>query len=142
MATRTAEAIWEGNLREGKGRVKLGSGAYEGAYSFRSRFEEGPGTNPEELIGAAHAGCFSMALSAGLTKAGFTAKRIHTTAKVQLEQVGDGFKITRIQLDTEAEVPNLDRKAFLEQAEGAKKNCPVSVALAGVKISLNARLIG
>ena len=142
MATRTAEAIWEGNLREGKGRVKLGSGAYEGAYSFRSRFEEGPGTNPEELIGAAHAGCFSMALSAGLTKAGFTARRIRTTAQVHLEKVGEGFKITRIQLDTEAEVPKLDTKGFLEHAEAAKKNCPVSVALAGVDISLNARLIG
>ena len=142
MATRTAEAVWEGNLREGKGRVKLGSGAYEGAYSFRSRFEDGSGTNPEELIGAAHAGCFSMALSAGLTKAGFTATRIHTTAKVHLEQVGEGFKITRIQLDTEAEVPKLDKRAFLEYAEGAKKNCPVSVALAGVDISLNARLLG
>jgi len=142
MATRTADAVWEGNLREGKGRVKLGSGAYEGAYSFRSRFEDGSGTNPEELIGAAHAGCFSMALSAGLTKAGFTAKRIHTTAKVHLEPVGDGFRITRIQLDTEAEVPKLDKKAFIEYAEGAKKNCPVSVALAGVDISLSARLIG
>ena len=142
MATRTADAVWEGNLREGKGRVKLGSGAYEGAYSFRSRFEDGPGTNPEELIGAAHAGCFSMALSAGLTKAGFTAKRIHTTAKVHLEPVGDGFRITRIQLDTEAEVPKLDKQVFLEHAEGAKKNCPVSVALAGVDISLSARLIG
>ncbi len=142
MATRTGEAVWEGNLREGKGRVKLGSGAYEGAYSFRSRFEEGPGTNPEELIGAAHAGCFSMALSAGLTKAGFTARRIHTTAKVHLEQVGEGFKIARIQLDTEAEVPKLDRQAFLQHAEAAKKNCPVSVALAGVDILLNARLVG
>jgi len=141
MATRTAEAVWEGNLREGKGKVKLGSGAYEGAYSFRSRFEQGPGTNPEELIGAAHAGCFSMALSAGLTKAGFTARRIHTTAQVHLEQVGEGFKITRIELDTEAEVPKLDNKAFIEHAEAAKKNCPVSVALAGVNISLKARLI-
>ena len=142
MATRTAEAVWEGNLREGRGRVKLGSGAYEGAYSFRSRFEEGPGTNPEELIGAAHAGCFSMALSAGLTKAGLTAKRIRTTAQVHLEKVGEGFKITRIQLDTEADVPKLDRTAFLEHAEAAKKNCPVSLALAGVDISLNARLLG
>lgn len=142
MATRTAEATWEGNLREGKGKVKLGSGAYEGAYSFRSRFEEGPGTNPEELIGAAHAGCFSMALSAGLTKAGFTPTRIHTTAHVHLEQVSGGFKITRIQLDTEGTVPKLDANAFREHAETAKKTCPVSMALAGVEISLNARLIG
>ncbi len=142
MATRTAEAVWEGNLREGSGKVKLGSGAYEGPYSFRSRFEEGAGTNPEELIGAAHAGCFSMALSAGLTKAGYTARRIHTTAAVSLEKVGEGFKITRIQLQTEAEVPSLDEQAFQQQAEAAKKNCPVSVALAGTEISLRARLIG
>lgn len=139
MATRTAEAVWEGNLREGKGRVKLGSGALEGPYSFRSRFEDGTGTNPEELIGAAHAGCFSMALSAGLTKAGFTAKRIHTTARVHLENVDGGFKITRIELDTDAEVPGLDEHGFREQAEAAKTNCPVSKALTGVEISLNAR---
>jgi osmotically inducible protein OsmC len=142
MATRTAEAVWEGNLRDGTGRVKLGSGGYEGPYSFRSRFEDGAGTNPEELLGAAHAGCFSMALSAALSKAGFTARRIQTSVRVHLEKVGDGFKITRIQLDTDAEVPQLDAKAFLEHAEGAKKSCPVSVALAGVEISLNARLVG
>ena len=142
MATRTSEALWEGNLREGKGWVKLGSGAYEGPYSFRSRFEEGPGTNPEELIGAAHSGCFSMALSAGLAKAGFTATRIHTTARVHLERVGENFKITRIQLQTEAEVPRLDRAAFQAHVEAAKKTCPVSVALAGVDISLSAQLIG
>jgi osmotically inducible protein OsmC len=142
MATRKAEAVWEGNLREGGGRVKLGSGAYEGPYSFRSRFEEGTGTNPEELIAAAHAGCFSMALSAGLTKAGYTARRIHTTASVSLEQAGEGFRITRIQLDTEAEVPRLDEKAFQQQAEAAKSGCPVSVALAGTEISLRARLVG
>jgi osmotically inducible protein OsmC len=142
MATRNAEAVWEGNLREGSGKVKLGSGAYEGPYSFRSRFEEGAGTNPEELIGAAHAGCFSMALSAGLTKAGYTARRIHTTARAHLEKVGEGFKITRIQLDTEAEVPRLDEQTFQQQADGAKRNCPVSVALAGTDISLSARLIG
>ncbi len=142
MATRTAEAVWEGNLREGTGKVTLGSGAYQGPYSFRSRFEEGGGTNPEELIGAAHAGCFSMALSAGLTKAGFTARRIHTSAKVHLDRVGEGFKITRIELDTEAEVPRLDRQAFQQQAEAAKKTCPVSVALAGAEIALTARLVG
>jgi lipoyl-dependent peroxiredoxin len=140
MAVRKAEAEWTGNLREGKGRVKLGSGAYEGEYSFVSRFEEGKGTNPEELIGAAHAGCFSMALSAGLTRAGLSPKRIHTTAQVHLEKVGDGFEITRIELDTEAEVPGLDEKAFLEHAESAKKGCPVSKALAGPKIELKARL--
>ncbi|HEY7513789.1 MAG TPA: OsmC family protein [Vicinamibacteria bacterium] len=140
MAVRKAEAEWTGNLREGKGRVKLGSGAYEGEYSFVSRFEEGKGTNPEELIGAAHAGCFSMALSAGLTKAGLSPKRIKTTAQVHLEKVGEAFEITRIELDTEAEVPGLDEKAFLEHAENAKKGCPVSKALAGPKIELKARL--
>jgi len=141
MATRNAEAVWEGTLREGKGRVKLGSGAFEGPYSFRSRFEDGPGTNPEELIGAAHAGCFSMALSAGLSRAKLTPQRIQTTAKVHLESVEGGFRITRIELDTQAEVPGLDPKSFAEHAETAKKNCPVSVALAGVQISLNARLV-
>lgn len=139
MATRTAEAVWEGNLREGKGRLKLGSGAYEGPYSFQSRFESGAGTNPEELIGAAHAGCFSMALSAGLTKAGITAKRIHTTARVHLDNVDGGFKITRIELATDAEVPGIDEHAFREHAEAAKKGCPVSKALTGVEISLTTR---
>jgi lipoyl-dependent peroxiredoxin len=141
MAVRKAEAEWTGNLREGKGRVKLGSGAYEGEYSFVSRFEDGKGTNPEELIGAAHAGCFSMALAAGLTKAGLSPKRIKTTAQVHLEKVGEAFEITRIELDTEAEVPGVDEKAFLEHAENAKKGCPVSKALAGSKIELKARLL-
>jgi len=141
MAMRKAEAEWTGNLREGKGTVKLGSGAFQGQYSFASRFESGTGTNPEELIGAAHAGCFSMALSAGLTKAGHNPKRIHTVANVHLEKVGEGFEITRIELVTEAEVPGLDAKAFLEQAEGAKKGCPVSKALAGTKIELRAKLL-
>jgi osmotically inducible protein OsmC len=141
MAVRKAEAEWTGNLREGKGRVKLGSGAYEGEYSFVSRFEDGKGTNPEELIGAAHAGCFSMALSAGLTKAGLSPKRIYTTAQVHLEKVGEAFEITRIELDTQAEVPGVDEKAFLEHAENAKKGCPVSKALAGPKIELKARLL-
>ena len=141
MKTRNAEAVWEGNMREGKGKVKLGSGAFEGSYSFATRFEEGVGTNPEELIGAAHAGCFSMALSAELGRSGYTPKRIHTTAKVRLEKVGDGFKITNIHLDTEAEVPGIDEKTFLDHAEGAKKGCPVSQALAAVDITMNARLI-
>jgi lipoyl-dependent peroxiredoxin len=141
MPARTASAVWEGNLREGKGKMKLGSGAFEGAYSFTSRFEEGTGTNPEELIGAAHAGCFSMALSAGLGRSGFTPKRIQTTAKVHLIKADDGFKIGKIELETEAEVPQIDEKTFLEQAQGAKKSCPVSKALAGVEIQLNARLV-
>ena len=141
MAKRTASAVWEGTLREGTGKVKLGSGAFEGQYSFASRFESGTGTNPEELIGAAHAGCFSMALAAGLTKAGFNPTRINTTAAVSLEKVGEGFKITTIELNTEAQIPNIDESTFLEQAETAKKNCPVSQALAGTQISLNAKLV-
>lgn len=142
MATRTGSAVWEGTLREGKGTVRLGSGAYEGPYSFASRFESGTGTNPEELIGAAHAGCFSMALSAGLTKAGFSPKRIATTAKVHLENVGGGFKIVSIELETEAEIPGIEDQVFQEQAETAKKNCPVSQALAGTEIKLQAKLVG
>jgi osmotically inducible protein OsmC len=142
MATRTGSAVWEGTLREGKGTVKLGSGAYEGPYSFASRFENGTGTNPEELIGAAHAGCFSMALSAGLTKAGFSPKRIATTAKVNLDNVGGGFKIVSIELETEAEIPGIEEQVFQEQAETAKKNCPVSQALAGTEIKLQAKLVG
>ena len=141
MATRKGSAVWEGTLREGKGTVMLGSGAFEGPYSFASRFEEGTGTNPEELIGAAHAGCFSMALSAGLSKAGISPKRIETTAKVHLEQVEGGFAITLIELDTTADVPGIDEKTFLEHAEDAKKNCPVSKALAGTEIRLNAKLV-
>ena len=141
MAKRTASAGWEGTLKDGKGRVKLGSGAFEGQYSFASRFEDGTGTNPEELIGAAHAGCFSMALAAGLTRAGFNPTRINTNASVSLEKVGEGFKITRIELNTEAEIPNIEEAAFLEQAEAAKKNCPVSQALAGTEIKLNAKLV-
>ncbi|HVG17530.1 MAG TPA: OsmC family protein [Blastocatellia bacterium] len=142
MATRTGSAVWEGTLREGKGTVRLGSGAYEGPYSFASRFESGTGTNPEELIGAAHAGCFSMALSAGLTKAGFSPRRIATTAKVHLENVGGGFKIVLIVLETEAEIPGIADQVFQEQAETAKKNCPVSQALAGTEIKLQAKLVG
>jgi osmotically inducible protein OsmC len=142
MAVRTSEAEWRGNLREGTGRVKLGSGAFEGSYSFPSRFEEGKGTNPEELLGAAHAGCYSMALSAGLSKAGHPPTRVHTVARVHLEKVGDGFGITRIDLECEAEVPGIGAAAFQEQAEGAKKGCPVSKALAATEITLKATLLG
>src|SRR5579863_250305 len=131
MPVRTSEAEWQGNLIEGQGRMKLGSGAYEGAYTFRSRMESGPGTNPEELIAAAHAGCFSMALSAGLSKGGFTPTRVHTKATVHLEKTGEGFGITRIELDTEAQVPGIDAGAFAKFADDAKKGCPVSKVLAG-----------
>src|ERR671933_1276141 len=99
MPARTANARWEGGLKDGKGNMRLGGGAFEGQYSFTSRFEDGAGTNPEELIGAAHAGCFSMALSAGLERAGHPARRVHTTAQVRLDKVGEGFGITKIDLD-------------------------------------------
>jgi len=141
MATRTAEAIWEGDLKQVRGTVKLGSGAFEGKYSFSSRFESGTGTNPEELIAAAHAGCFSMALSHGLAQAGFPPRRVHTTAKVHLEKSDGGFAIPRIDLQTDADVPGIDERAFQSQAEAAKQNCPVSKLLAAAKISLEARLV-
>ena len=139
---RTSKAQWNGSLKDGKGTVSLGSGAYDGQYSFSSRFESGTGTNPEDLIAAAHAGCFSMALSAGLGKSGFTPTRISSEAKVHLEKVGEGFAITKIELVTEGEVPGIDEAAFLEHAEGAKKNCPVSKALGAVEITLTAKLVG
>lgn len=141
MAIRKAEAVWEGNLQQGKGSMKLGSGAFEGAFSFASRFEEGPGTNPEELIGAAHAGCFSMFLSAVLSKAGFPPQRIHTTAKVHLEQKDGAPWITKIQLTCEANVPGVDQNTFQEQVDVSKKGCPVSKALTGVDISVDAKLV-
>ena len=128
MATRTGSAVWEGTLKEGKGNMKLGSGAFDGPYSFSSRFEEGKGTNPEELIGAAEAGCFSMALSANLEKAGSPAKRVSTTATVKLEMVEGAPKITTIDLKTDADVPGIDKAKFDEIAEQTRKGCPVSKA--------------
>jgi osmotically inducible protein OsmC len=139
MPQRTGSAEWRGGLKDGRGSLSLGSGAFEGDYSFGSRFEEGKGTNPEELIGAAHAACFSMALAAALGKAGHRPERVRTTATVDLEMT-DGPKIGTITLDTEAEVPGIEEAEFQEQAEGARRNCPVSKALAGVDIRLNARL--
>ncbi len=141
MSERKGSAIWEGNLKEGKGSMKLGSGAFEGPYSFSSRFEDAKGTNPEELIGAAEAGCFSMALASNLTKAGHPPKRINTTAKVKLEMVDGGPKITGIDLTTEVEVGGIDDQAFQETAEKTKKTCPVSVALSGTEIKLTAKLV-
>jgi osmotically inducible protein OsmC len=140
MSIRKAEATWAGKLKEGSGTVKLGSGTYEGSYSFSSRFEQGQGTNPEELIAAAHAGCFSMALAHGLEEKGYGPKNIHTVASVHIGKSKNGFAITSIELETEAEVPEIDQKDFQEQAETAKTNCPVSQALAGTDISLKARL--
>jgi lipoyl-dependent peroxiredoxin len=138
MAVRNASAIWNGTLKEGKGIMRLGSGAFEGEFTFASRFEEGPGTNPEELLGAAHAGCFSMFLSALLTDAGYPPTQIRTSARVHL---GEGPRITLIELETEAEVPNLDEKTFLENVEKSKQNCPVSMALTGPTVRVTARLI-
>jgi osmotically inducible protein OsmC len=141
MPVRKAEARWEGDLPSGKGTMRFGGGAFEGQYSFSSRFEDGAGTNPEELIAAAHAGCFSMAFSNGLAKAGFTPTRVDTTANVHLDKTDAGFGITKIELRTEAEVPGIDQAAFDEQAETAKKNCPVSKALGAVDITLDAKLV-
>ncbi len=142
MPVRKSSAQWTGNLREGKGSMKLGSGVYEGAYSFGTRFEEVPGTNPEELIGAAHAGCFSMAFSADLGRAGFTPEFVRTTANVHLNRGESGFTITKIELNMEAKVPGIDEAKFQEIAAGAKNGCPVSRALAAVEeIVLNAKLV-
>jgi osmotically inducible protein OsmC len=140
MPTRNAEAEWQGSLIEGKGQIKLGSGAFDGPYDWRSRSADGPNTNPEELIGAAHAGCFTMAFSAQLTQAGHPPTRIHTTAKVHLEKVENGFAIPRIELETEAQVPGIDEEEFQRLATNAKAGCPVSKALAGVEIQLKATL--
>ncbi len=140
MPVRNASARWQGDLKGGSGTMKMGSGAYEGSYSFGTRFGEDPGTNPEELIAAAHAGCFSMALTAGLGRSGFAPQSVETKAKAHLEKVGEGFQITRIELSTVASVPDIDDASFQEHATGAKENCPVSKALAGVEISLDASL--
>jgi len=140
MPIRNAKARWEGGLPEGSGTLALGSGAFEGQYSYGSRFEEGKGTNPEELIGAAHAGCFSMALAGVLTRAGHTPRSIETATRVHLEKVEDAFSITTIELATEASVPDISGDEFQRYAEEAKRNCPVSKALAGVDIKLDARL--
>ena len=142
MPTQRAEAEWKGTLIEGSGRLKVGSGAFEGPYSFKSRFEEGQAaTNPEELIGAAHAGCFTMALTSQLSRARIMPTRIHTTARVTLEKVGDAFAITKIALATEAEIPGIDDATFQKHALDAKQNCPVSKALAGTEIHLDATLL-
>jgi osmotically inducible protein OsmC len=142
MPTRKAEAEWKGNLAEGGGRLKVGSGAFEGPYTFKSRFEDGQSaTNPEELLGAAHAGCFTMAVTAQLSRARITPTRIHTEARVKLEKVGEAFTITQIELETEAEIPGIDDATFQQYANEAKQNCPVSKALAGTEIHLNAKLL-
>jgi lipoyl-dependent peroxiredoxin len=138
MLTRTANAVWEGTLKDGKGTMNVGSGAFDGPYSFASRFGDGKLTNPEELLGAAHAGCFSMALSLALVKAGFTPQRINTTATVHLDT--ENLRIAAIDLDTKARVPGINEEEFLEHAEWAKHNCIVSQALKGTEIRLQAKL--
>ena len=140
MTVRKAEAEWTGSLREGRGELALESGAFRGPYTFKSRFEDGKETNPEELLGAAHAGCFTMALTALLARQHLAPTRIHTTASVHLEQVAGGFSIPRIELKTRATIPGLDAEKFAALAADAKQNCPVSKALAGVEISLDAQL--
>ncbi|MEV4640291.1 OsmC family protein [Actinoplanes sp. NPDC049548] len=141
MPIRTASARWSGNLTEGSGTVKTGKGGYEGNYSFKSRFEEGEGTNPEELIGAAHAGCFSMAFSKALADEGFTPDSVDTTAKVHLDKTDAGFSVTRIDLETVGNVPGVDADTFQKIAEAAKENCPISRLLSpGAQITLNATL--
>ena len=138
MAIRTSSAEWKGTLKEGAGTMKLPSGAYEGPYTFASRFESGKGTNPEELLGAAHAGCFSMFLSELLSGAGFKPTRIATTATVHLTE---GPTISLIELQTRAEVPGLTEEDLQKHAEAAKKGCPVSKALTGPEIRMHAVLV-
>lgn len=140
MALRTATAVWNGSLREGDGWMRFGGGAFEGAYSFASRFEEGEGTNPEELIAAAHAGCFSMALSGDLGRAGYDPETISTEARLTLTRGDAGFSIERIVLVTEASVPGIGEDEFRKIAEAAKKGCPVSRALTGAEILVEATL--
>jgi osmotically inducible protein OsmC len=139
--SRTSEAKWEGDILKGKGNIKLGSGAFEGAYSFDSRFgDETKKTNPEELIAAAHAGCYTMALSGNLGKAGYKPQNIHTTANVKIEKRGEGFVIPNIDLETEASVVGISDEEFQKIAEETKKTCPVSQVLSGAEISLTAKL--
>ena len=140
MPVRTADARWEGALQDGHGSMKLGSGAFQGQYSYGSRFEEGTGTNPEELIGAAHAGCFSMFLSGVLGNAGHVPEEIATTARVHLDKAGEGFAITRVELQTRARVPGLSEDELGGYVDQAKENCPVSKALAGPEITVSAEL--
>ena len=140
MPKRRAQARWEGGVPDGNGTVKLGSGAFEGPYSFKSRMEDGAGTNPEELIGAAHAGCFSMALAVVLGAGGHEPESINTDAKVHFVKEGEGFTIKSIDLTTRGRVPGLDNDGFVEAAQAAKENCPVSKALTGTQISLDAAL--
>ncbi|MDQ3138150.1 MAG: OsmC family protein [Gemmatimonadota bacterium] len=141
MPTSTSNAVWEGGLRGGRGHFDAGSGVVSGDYSFATRFESATGTNPEELIAAAHAACLSMALSGALEAAKTPATRISTKAACTIEKVGDGFRITKMKLEVRGEVPGLDEAGFRAAAEQAKDGCPVSQALKGnVPMELDARL--
>jgi osmotically inducible protein OsmC len=140
MTTRNAHARWEGSIKEGKGQVDFGNGAFKSAYSFASRFENGKGTNPEELLGAAHASCFAMALSLALGKAGFKPDYIDATAQVTILPQDGSFRITKSNIVCEARVPGIDQATFVQHAQAAKAGCPVSQALAGTEIGLEARL--
>ncbi len=142
MAIRTASARWEGTLTDGSGTMRTGKGGLEAPYSFKSRFADGEGSNPEELIGAAHAGCFSMALSKGLQDAGFPPTSVETTASVHLDAVNGQQTVTTIDLDTKATVPGIDEATFTKIAEGTKEACPISRLLSpGAKITLTAALV-
>lgn len=138
---RKGEAEWKGGVPEGSGSVSVQSGAFKGSYGFKSRMEDGPGTNPEELIGAAHAACYSMALSLALAQAGHVPKSVHTTSKVHLEKRDDGYMIPLIELVTEGDVPGIDNEEFQKLANATKTGCPVSKALAAVEMTLSAKLL-
>ena len=140
MPARNSKAVWKGKLQQGEGEIELGSGGYKDVYSFASRFEQGAGTSPEELVAAAHAGCFSMALAHELEQAGFDPDKIDTDCAISLEKADVGFRIARIELRTKAKVPGLDEETFLRHAENAKENCPLSQALRSVEIKLRAEL--
>ena len=133
MATRNGSAVWRGDLQGGEGRITVGNGVHEGPYSFHSRFEDGEGTNPEELLAASHAGCFTMAMSLFLTQQGHPPESLRTTAKTHLRQVENAPTITKIELETEGSVPGIDQDQFQQFAERAKKECVISRALAGVQ---------
>ncbi|MES2898538.1 MAG: OsmC family protein [Pseudomonadota bacterium] len=141
MSKHTGSAVWSGGIKDGKGKLSTQSGALDNTqYGFNSRFEDGPGTNPEELIGAAHAGCFTMALSGKLGEKGMTAQSMNTTATVTLEKLPDGYTITAIHLDLVANIPGANNEAFQAAALDAKQNCPVSKLLKAATITLDARL--
>ncbi len=141
MPTRTAKAVWKGSIKKGSGQVELGKGGIKGQYSFESRFESGSGTNPEELLAGAHASCYAMALSLFLGQAGFKPESVDATSSVTIQAQGGGFTITGSDLSVEAKVPGIDEAKFIEIAEKAKNECPVSRALGAIKLTVNAKLV-